>query len=296
MKRFALLRAVVPLACAAGLLAPATASAAARKPAKVTKGSTYLALGDSVTFGYLEANTVPAPDYSKASNFLGYPEHLTARLRLKTTNAACPGETAASFVDATAQSNGCENLAGGGAGGYRVANPLHVKYSGSQLDYAVRFLRRHRATRLVSLMIGANDLFLCQQTTPDACGSAAEQTATFTSIRDNVRRIVTAIRRKAGYRGQLVLVHYYALDYASPFVTAISTGLNKAMDDGAKGFKPIVADGFGEFEAASRLSGGHTCQAGLLTQLNGQVASCGVHPTYAGQVLLSQAVEKAIRR
>jgi hypothetical protein len=38
---------------------------------------------------------------------------------------------------------------------------------------------------------------------------------------------------------------------------------------------------------------GDTCKAGLLTQLsNGQ---CGVHPSYAGQALLAQALTKAVR-
>src|SRR4051812_21021500 len=119
MKPSAFRRTGMLAACAAALLAPSPAAAAIAKPAKVTPGSTYLALGDSVTFGYLESNTVPAPDYSRAANFLGYPEHLGARLRLKVTNASCPGETAASLVDATAPSNGCENV----PGGYRVANP-----------------------------------------------------------------------------------------------------------------------------------------------------------------------------
>ena len=42
----------------------------------VTKGSTYLALGDSVTFGYEEPQVVPAPNYQDASSFIAYPELL----------------------------------------------------------------------------------------------------------------------------------------------------------------------------------------------------------------------------
>jgi hypothetical protein len=40
--------------------------------------------------------------------------------------------------------------------------------------------------------------------------------------------------------------------------------------------------------------GGNTCGAGLLTQL-GKPGDCGIHPSYAGQALLAQALEKAIR-
>src|SRR4051812_2224527 len=123
-------------ALAAGLLATAPADAAKRAP-RVTPGSTYLALGDSVSFGYQEPQVVPAPDYQKASTFQGFPEHLASRLRLKLSNAACPGETSGSLLDAKAQSNGCENRAAGStAPVYRTSFPLHVRYSGSQIDYA----------------------------------------------------------------------------------------------------------------------------------------------------------------
>ena len=54
----------------------------------------------------------------------------------------------------------------------------------------------------------------------------------------------------------------------------------------------VIADGFGEFEAAAAHSGGNTCTAGLLTQLS--TGGCGIHPSYAGQSLLAQALEKAI--
>src|SRR5919107_2423021 len=84
--------------CLAALLLAATASAAKPEP-KVTPGSTYLALGDSVSFGYQEPQVVPAPDYAKASNFLGWPEHAARALRLKLVNASCPGETSGSLID-----------------------------------------------------------------------------------------------------------------------------------------------------------------------------------------------------
>jgi hypothetical protein len=38
---------------------------------------------------------------------------------------------------------------------------------------------------------------------------------------------------------------------------------------------------------------GNTCKAGLLTQLS--TGSCGVHPSYAGQALLAQALIKGVR-
>lgn len=43
-------------------------------------GSRYLALGDSVTFGYEEPGVVPAPNYANAASFVNYPQELGAVL------------------------------------------------------------------------------------------------------------------------------------------------------------------------------------------------------------------------
>lgn len=300
--------ALVLIVCAASLVvASALASAAGRpvaprhrsasplsRPGAVTPGSTYLALGDSVTFGYEEPQVVPTPDYSNPSSFLGYPEQLGSELHLNVVNAACPGETSASLIDVSAQSNGCENSVGNPSAGYRKLSPLHVRYSASQLSYVLAYLRTYRNVRLVSLMIGANDFYICQETTKDQCASSAELQAVFTTLARNVGRILSAIRDKAHYRGQLAIVNYYSLNYASTADDAVSTGLNEAMDAGAKPFHVVVADGYSELEAAAAHSGGNTCTAGLLTQL-GSPGNCGIHPSYAGQALLAQALEKVIR-
>lgn len=279
--------ALLVLACAvlAVLAAAGTASAA---------GARYLALGDSVTFGYKEPSIQPPPQYSKPDSFKAYPEQMGAALHLRITNAACPGETTSSLIDPNAQSNGCENSLGAPNVGYRKAFPLHVSYTGSQLAYAVAFLKQHPRTRLVSLMVGANDLFVCQRTTPHACTAPSEQRAVLTKITKNVRRIVSAIRNRAGYGGQLVIVHYFSLDYSSAFINGVVRALNAAQDAGAQGFDFDVANGFEKFRRASANSGGSPCRAGLLTQLKS--GGCGVHPSYAGQGLLALAVERPFSR
>ena len=293
--------------CAVGLLAVASGQALAgstkhrlKKPtittqSSVTRGSTYLALGDSVTFGYEEAQVVPAPNYQDPTSFIGYPEMLGSELHLKVVNAACSGETSSSLVDPTAQSNGCENTPSKGNVGYRTLYPLHVSYSGSQLAFAVNYLRKHQDVGLVSLMIGANDGFVCQETTADHCQALSEKAAFIATIKKNVTTILSAIRNKAHYRGQLAILNYYSLDYSSQAQTTQSAALNQAMDSAAAPFHVKVADGFGELQAAAVHSGGSTCKAGLLTQLVGAPSPCGIHPSYAGQSLLAQALEKAIR-
>lgn len=292
--------AVVSVVCIAALLVLGGGAALAKSkpkpvvPAKnlpVIPGSQYLALGDSVTFGYMEPTVVPAPNYGDAASFPGYPEQLGARLRLSVANASCPGETSASLINASAPSNGCENSPSHNpADNYRT-HPLHVKYTGSQLSFALSYLHSHHNVRLITLMIGANDFFLCQETTSDGC--ASEQTATAVKVTRNIRTILSAIRNKAHYNGQLVIVNYYSLNYSVPAINAQSQLLNKVQDAAAKPFGVKIADGYGEFGAASAHSGNNTCTAGLLTQLS--AGGCGIHPSYAGQALLSTALEKAIR-
>ncbi len=266
---------------------------AASQPLPVVPGSRYLALGDSVTFGYQESQVVPAPNYADAASFANYPQMLARELHLKLANLACPGETTASFLNVGALSNGCENTAGNTAVAYRPARPLHVQYTGSQLAAALAYLKKYPDVRLVTLMIGANDFLLCQETTPDQCGSTTERVATAQQVTKNVVKILTAIRKQAHYTGQLVIVNYYSLNYAS-FTDNESTGLvNLTVDGAAKSFNVTFANGYGVFAAGSVGSSQNPCTAGLLTQL-GTPGTCGIHPSYAGQALLAQAVGDVI--
>lgn len=248
-------------------------------------GTGYLALGDSVPFGFRESANLPTPDYSKPTTFVGFPEDVAADERLRVTNAACPGETTTSFITGTPPSNGCE-------GGYRDVFPLHVSYTGSQLDFAVRFLRQHPDTRLVSLMIGANDGFRCQNTTADHCVN--ELPAVLKQVGANVATILGRIRHDAHYRGEIVLVNYYSLDYSDATQTGLSSKLNETLDTAAAPYHVQVADGFGALRTAAAQAGGDSCKTGLLTTLT--TGGCGVHPSVAGQQLLAGAVERVLQR
>ncbi|MGN6609062.1 MAG: SGNH/GDSL hydrolase family protein [Jatrophihabitans sp.] len=283
---------VLAAACVAGLgVAPASAAPPGGHVKKVHRSSDYLALGDSVAFGYREANNPPTPDYTNAANFTGYPELVGRALHLRVANASCPGETSGSLNSATTLSYAC-GLTPTGLNGYKEHYPLHVSYAGTQLQYALDYLRHHRDTRLVTLMIGANDGFLCQATTADQC--ASEIGGVLAKVAANVTTTLEAIRQQAHYRGQIVIVDYYSLDYRSAAANASSQGLNQAMNTAAKPFGVTVADAYTLFQQAAAQNGGDTCAAGLLTVLTG--GGCGVHPSVAGQALLAQAVEGAIRR
>ena len=285
--------AVLMALAAASVAVPVGASAASggatRSPA-VSAGSRYLALGDSVTFGYEEGGVRPAPRYKTPSSFVAFPEILGRELHLKVANASCPGETSASLINPAKPSNGCESTPGAPHTGYRTQFPLHVHYRGSQLSYAVHYLRQHRDVSLVSLMIGANDGLLCLETTKDGCASKSEMSALKHEITHNVQTILGAIRQKAHYRGQLVIVNYYSPIKA---FDSRSKQLNATVDAAARPFRVRFAQGFSVFQRAARQSAS-PCAAGLLTQL-GKPGACGIHPSYAGQSLLAQAVEQVIR-
>jgi lysophospholipase L1-like esterase len=250
----------------------------------------YLALGDSVPFGFQPAAV--APDYRDPHNFVGYPEVLARHRGLRLVNASCPGETTASMIDPNAQSNGCENSLGSPFG-YRTAFPLHTAYPGSQLDFAVSYLRSHRRTRLVSLTIGANDLFLCQRINPDQC-TGTDFAVTVAQVEKNVGTILWTLRHRAHYRQKVALVSYYSTDYRDPVVTGGIGALNAALARAAAANRAVVADGFGAMQKAAAVAGGDTCAAGLLIAL--PTGGCDVHPTPAGHKVLARALGEVAAR
>src|SRR5215813_3516894 len=62
--------------------------------AQGASGPRYLALGDSVTFGFINNGGF---EYVNAANFIGFPTYAGSRVKMDALNASCPGETTASF-------------------------------------------------------------------------------------------------------------------------------------------------------------------------------------------------------
>jgi lysophospholipase L1-like esterase len=285
-------RLTVGLVAATCVLASASCSSDGASSAEVTSSSaaptteeaadTYLALGDSVPFGYRGGATA---DFSDADKFVGYPELVGEDLGLEVINASCPGETTASFVDTTAQSNGCENGLQTDSG-YRTAYPLHELYDSpeqSQLDFALRTLEETEVD-LVTVQIGANDAFICQRTTADRCSSQAEIQTLAQSVQTNVDGILKALREQ--YDGQIVVVTYYALNYSDAFGQATQL-LGNGIAQVAAANGANVADGYEAFRAQAAEAGGDSVAAGL-------VLPNDVHPSEEGQRLLADAVARAV--
>jgi lysophospholipase L1-like esterase len=278
------------LVCSACSSHPAAHQAHPVAAVQVASEPGYLALGDSIAFGYR-----PLPSfagYRNPADFTGYPEDVARALRLNLANAACPGETTASMINPGAPSNGCETNARGGPG-YRAIAPLHVSYRGSQLSYAVHYLQQHPDTRLVTIGIGANDLFRCQETTADHC-AGPELSRTLTAVTSNLDTILAALRDQAHYRRTLVVVTYYAENYGDPASVTPIEALNAAMTGPAARYQALLADGFAAFRAASARADGDTCAAGLRIKLPS--GGCDLHPTARGQQVLATAVEQALNQ
>lgn len=251
---------------------------------------TYLALGDSVAFGYVPPQAIPAPTYLDQHSFVGYPELLAQQLDERVSNASCPGETSTSMLVPGAQSNGCENSPGSPVG-YRTLYPLHVQYQGTQMDYALQYLHAHKHTKLITLDIGANDAFVCQETTADRCTSTSELLGVAGQIASNIGTIIQQLRG-AGYQGPIVVLTYYSLSYSDPTQLALSQFLDSTIATATTANGGIVADGFGAFAGPSAAFGGDPCAAGLLIKLPD--GSCNIHPSPAGHRLLAGAIAKAI--
>src|SRR5262245_17027544 len=199
-----------------------------------------LALGDSVVFGFI---TQDGPAYVNPDNFLGYPELVGHALRLDSANASCPGETSAGFLSLTAPDNGCRP--------FRSAFPLHVGYGSTQLDYALAFLGSHKHTRLVTLSIGANDGFLLQAACRgDPACIQANLPAALAQVFANVNTILSNVRA-TGFKGVLMVVNYYSLDYSDAGQTGLTIALNQALGNAAAANGAVVADAFTAFQNAA---------------------------------------------
>ncbi len=270
------------LVCVTALFA--LGSASAKNPAGTS--SSYLALGDSIVFAYIDQ---AGYEYYYPTNFVGYADWTGLALSLDPADAGCPGETSGSFLSSIAPDNGCRL--------YRMYFPLHVVYGSirsTQLAFATGFLQRHSDTQLVTIGIGVNDLLLLEQQCnddPTCIENGAPQV--FAIAEANMQTILAALRA-TGYTGAIVIVNYYSLDYSDQFETELVAGLNQAITAPASAYGAVVADVFSAFEAAASnpFAGGNTCVAGLLNASNPPTSppTCDIHPSQSGHKLMSQVV------
>ena len=274
-------------AALAAVIAGSTTLASATPPLDPGNGS-FLALGDSLPFASIAGD---GPAYVNAKNFVGYPDYVGGEERLDTVNAACPGETSSSFIFSTGADVGCR--------AFRANFPLHVSYTATQLDFALNYLAAHKQTRVVTIQLGANDGLLLQMScnSDPACIQAGlpQAVATLTLNMDTILRSL----RATGFRGVLIVVNYYSLDYTDPQLTGLTVLLNQTLAAVAGANGAVIADAFTAFKAAAStpFAGGKTCKAGLLNvkPFDATQTSCDDHATQSGHQLLADTVETAYK-
>lgn len=288
----ALAAAILASCGAAQITPPPTATPLGTPLPRASAPGDYLALGDSITFGYV-SHPSPAPGgasaYAKASNFVGYPAFVAQTIGLTVSNASCPGETSNSLIDSSAADNGCH--------AFRAAFPLHVSYPGeSQLQFAESFIKDHRlTTQLVSIMTGGNDGLLVVQ----KCGTLSNSScidplvdSTVSTLQANLTKIVQAVRG-AGFNETIVMVNYYAFNYQNTAETHLVQALNSAISNVATANHLPLADIYTAFQRAAARTSGNTCATGLIAPGSSAFGSCDLHPSLDGQHLIAEAVAQA---
>ena len=270
--------AVVPLALALALLVSGGASG--------DSGHPYLALGDSVSFGYI---TQAGFEYRNPDNFVGFPTYVGLALGDTPTNAACPGEATAGFISATGADNGCRP--------FKANFPLHTGYSGTQLELrdsvprlAPEHQAGHRSARRKRRVPPTESL----RRRPDLHRGGPSGLAD--DHRNEHGRDLQGDQGvplpRAPRRRQLLLARLQRplWNRGSPRL------LNEAITSHAAADGAIVANAFGAFGQAAAAAGGKTCVAGLLNTTPGNQTTCDVHPSQSGAQLLAQSVVDAVQQ
>jgi lysophospholipase L1-like esterase len=183
-------------------------------------GNTYLALGDSLAYGYHAAqfkSELESKGYVEPATFdQGYVDDFGATLKLthpklQIVNDGCPGETTETFIDGSGIPGYC---AGGPTGTPFPYAFLHHPYTpyASQLTDALAILKENPNVSPITLDIGANDVL---QFLASKCGFPASYTCTpaeveaeFGHIAANVYSILTQLHAAAP-KAQIVLIGLY---------------------------------------------------------------------------------------
>ncbi len=132
------------------VLLTALGASAASGPVYEAPQAYYLALGDSIAYGFQPAKARAGLPPSRFNT--GYVDVFAARLRtiapkLRVVNYACPGESTKTFIH-------------GGCPGRGDVRGLHDAYKGAQLEAALAFLRAHRGqVSPITLTLWGNDVF-----------------------------------------------------------------------------------------------------------------------------------------
>ena len=268
-------------------LAPAANAARGRATARwhLTPGPTsYLALGDSLAFGYSQAKFNSLyPNENPAAYDTGYVDDFARVLRLfnprlQVINDGCPGETTESFIDGPCQ--------------YQLEFPLHHPYVGgptsSQLSDALAYLSAHPGqVSPITLDIGANDALgvIKEKCNLEPACIAAAAPALFAHIDGNLGAILAQLRAKAPSAQIIVLGLYNPFGSTIAGADQLTAALNESEQKVAAGFGARFADPLPLFNPPEPLEKPTIC---LLTNMCTPLVD--IHPTDLGYAVLAGTI------
>jgi len=247
----------------------------------------YLALGDSLTFGYQQARidaevqatgTVNPADFTTglANDYLRILQGLRPGIQL--VNYGCPGETSTQFVSVS----GCPSFSYQGH-----AFPLHNAFTGTQLAAALAFIAAHPGqVSPITVDIGANDVNQLVAT----CGGLGNLTcvasafpAALKSFGQNLAQTLGALRQAAPDASISVLELYNPYIVAAPSSGVLADALNKVIVQVAAATHVNVADAYTPFNVNPPQPQTICALTAFCTPLH------DIHPTDAGYLRLAQA-------
>ncbi|MFI5271914.1 MAG: SGNH/GDSL hydrolase family protein [Ktedonobacterales bacterium] len=234
----------------------------------------YLALGDSISFGY-------QPDVNFSDGFV---DDVFANLQKSgvtdLTNYACGGENSTTMIEG----NCADHLI------------KHNAYAGPQLDAALAFIQAHRgAVSPVTLDIGANDVLPDFNST--TCTASPQSAADLTTLDTNLTktilpRLLGTLTEPGGpATSSLVLLNYYN-PYAKmcPNSVAFVHLLNDHLAADAAQFKVPLVDVYAAFGGDAQMAA-HVCQ---YTWVCDAQFNDDFHPTSTGYQVIATAVERTL--
>jgi lysophospholipase L1-like esterase len=272
-------------------------------------GNTYLALGDSLAYGYHQAqfqNELKEKGFVEAANFDdGYVDDFGATLKLlnpKLTivNDGCPGETTDTMIKGSGV--GAAFCAGGPTGTPFPKAFLHHSYPGTQLEDALAIAKKP-GVGTITLDIGANDIL---QFLGSTCGFPTAFTCTEEQVAAEIGHVVTNIGsilgqlRAAAPKAKIVFVSQY-----NPYPTVLSPegrgdATVEALNTAIKGVASSLGVRFANTARVINFSGTHGGpEAGDIPTVCAFTAMCpggtfnpaspeaDIHPTKAGYAAMA---------
>jgi lysophospholipase L1-like esterase len=284
---FAALAAVLAtiwLAPAAGAFGPPRSGQSHGRPAHSGPQLSYLALGDSLAFGYQQAKFESLlPNPNPAAFNTGYVDDFGHVLQLRDRNLqivndGCPGETTDSFISGPCQ--------------YQLAFALHHPYVGgpssSQLSDALTYLQANRNfVKPITIDIGANDALGVTEGTcklEPTC-IAEHAPALFVHIASNLGLILSDLRAAAPHAKIIVLGLYNPFGPSLPGSDQLTAQLNEVMSQVAATVRARFADPLPVFNPPGAAEQPTIC---LLTNFCTPLRD--IHPTDLGYAVLADLI------